>query len=103
MAGSAVFQLSVETRLHFSLLKKHFLPDLVDGFLVLNGHGVGDSPDLLASLAQIALELLAFPLHLAELSLQVLVQQCVFTVSSRRLFQLGRQVFLKQLVIGFAE
>ena len=81
VARSSILQLRVEPRLHFGLLEQHLLPHFIDRFLVLNRHSIRDPAHLLASLAQLALHLLAadfqirqrtvhFRVNLAELAIR---------------------------------
>ena len=61
-----IFKLAVEPGLHLGLFKEHLLPDFIDGFLVVYGHSICDASDLLPSLGQIPLDLLALELGVLQ-------------------------------------
>jgi len=62
VSGPAIFELRVKSPLHLSLLQKHLLPDLIDCFLVFNGHGIRNATNFLPRLRQIALNMVSLNL-----------------------------------------
>ena len=98
-----VLELSIESGLHLGLLEEHLLSDFVDLLLVLDLHGVTHASDFFSRLCKVTLHLLSFPLTFVEAGIQLHRDLVKLFCALRGFLQLGRQVFLQELVICLPE